>query len=62
MILTIEIPQEFEDDFNKDRFNDCFGRVKADLKGGNAVLCGLYEYETLEMLEDALRYAEGIER
>lgn len=47
--VLIEIPDEFENDL-KDKFNDFFGRVKADLKGcAETLLCGNYEMETIDM-------------
>lgn len=60
MILQIEIPEEFEDDFKKDCFNECFERIDADIdfKG----LAGLYEVETLKMLKIAFMNAKIIKR
>lgn len=47
--VLIEIPDEFENDL-KDKFNDFFGRVKADLKDSSeTLLCGNYEMETIDM-------------
>ena len=31
MKLMLTIPDEFKNDFNKDHFADCFGRVLADI-------------------------------
>ena len=31
MKIIIEIPKEFEIDYNKDKFEDFFGRVKTDI-------------------------------
>lgn len=47
MKLIIEIPTEFETDYNDDKFNDFFSRVLCDIKNGT--LCGNYEMETAEM-------------
>ena len=47
MKAIIEIPNyEFDDDV-KDRFQDYFNRVKADIADGT--VCGNYELETTEM-------------
>ena len=47
MKVIIEIPNyEFDDDV-KDRFQDYFNRVKADIADGT--VCGNYELETTEM-------------
>ena len=47
--VLIEIPDEFENDL-EDKFNDFFGRVKADLGDcSEALLCGNYEMETIDM-------------
>lgn len=47
MKLIIEIPTEFETDYNDDKFKDFFSRVLCDIKNGT--LCGNYEMETAEM-------------
>ena len=47
MKLIIDIPKEFETDYNGDKFNDFFSRVLCDIEKG--VLCGNYEKETAEM-------------
>lgn len=57
MKLVIEIPQEFECDWNRDKFHDCFNRVLADL-GGMYSVSGRYEKETIKMLESAFRDAK----
>lgn len=47
MKVIIEIPNyEFDDDV-KDKFQDYFNRVKADIADGT--VCGNYELETTEM-------------
>lgn len=51
MRIEIEIPKEFEDDYDADRFSDFFSRVICDIKDG--VLCGNYEKETALMLRTA---------
>lgn len=47
MKLIIDIPKEFESDYNGDKFKDFFSRVLCDIEKG--VLCGNYEKETAEM-------------
>ena len=62
MKITIEIPKEFERDFNQDRFGNYFGRVLADTLYHpcieNANLCGNYENETTRMFIKAFHNAE----
>ena len=61
MRIEIEIPKEFETDFNKDKFKDCFERIMADIKhsleNGDCLCAGRYEHETIEMLEKAFQNA-----
>ena len=47
MKLIIDIPTEFETDYNGDKFKDFFSRVLCDID--KSVLCGNYEKETAEM-------------
>ena len=49
MIILIDIPKEFEVDYNADRFAEFFHRRFADM----GTCCGNYEYETEEMMEKA---------
>ena len=51
MRIEIDIPKEFEEHFNQDKFKDSFERIMADLK--NCLCAGNYEYETIKMLEKA---------
>lgn len=60
MKLVVEIPEEFEHDWNDDKFHDCFERVLADL-GGMYRVSGRYEKETIKMLEGAFRDAKECE-
>ena len=46
MKIVIEIPEEFEIDYNTDKFKDFFQRILADMN----CICGNYERETAEML------------
>lgn len=53
MKIEIEIPEEFEIDFNTDKFKDFFERAKADMN----CLCGNYEKETADMFIEAFNNA-----
>ena len=55
MKLTIDIPEEFNGDFQKDRFKEFFDRVIADIDMEG--LCGNYEAETAEMLKKSFQNA-----
>lgn len=48
MKIEIEIPKEFEVDYNENKFRDFFSRVLCDIEKGKC-LCGNYEIETVEM-------------
>ena len=54
MKVTFEIPAEFEEEWNKDRFEDTFLRLRADCHA----MAGNYEIETLEMLTAAFQNAQ----
>ena len=49
MKILIDIPKEFEADYNTDRFAEFFHRCLADMD----TCCGNYEQETAEMMEKA---------
>lgn len=56
--IVLKIPEEFEEDFNTDRFRECFMRVLFDCKAWDyAGISGNYEHETLNMLLDAFSKA-----
>lgn len=56
--IVLKIPEEFEQDFNTDRFKESFERVLFDCKAWNyAGISGNYEHETLKMLLDAFSEA-----
>ena len=55
MRIEIEIPKEFECDYNEDKFDEFFGRVLCDIADGT--MCGRYEKETAQML--LLAFAES---
>lgn len=64
MRLEIEIPEAFEKHFNYDRFKDSLERIMADIEYhsdiGVSLMSGTYEYETIEMLENAFKSAKPI--
>lgn len=49
MKILIDIPKEFEADYNTDRFAEFFQRCLADM----CTCCGNYEFETAEMMKKA---------
>ena len=51
MRIEIEIPKEFEEHFNQDKFEDSLNRLYADVH----LLAGNYERELAEMLIKAFR-------
>lgn len=65
MKLVVEIPKEFENDFDKvnfltladTRFEDSLNRIKADLKN-NSTLSGNYELEIIDMLIKTFKNAK----
>ena len=63
MKIEIEIPKEFEEHFNKDKFKDSFERIMVDiwnlLENKNCLCAGNYEYETIKMLEKALENSKS---
>lgn len=58
MKIIIDIPAEFEVDFNTDKFKDFFSRVVADIDCNG--LCGNYEKETAEMFREAFENGETV--
>lgn len=57
MKIVIDIPEEFENHFNSDRFEDSLARVASDIESFGFVLAGRYEQETITMLRKALKNA-----
>lgn len=51
MKIEIEIPKEFEEHFNQDRFEDALQRLSADAH----LIAGNYEQETAIMLIKAFK-------
>lgn len=61
MKVTIEIPEEFEEHFSQDRFEDSLMRVEVDIDENREFgLSGLYEIELVAMLRNALSNAVEI--
>ena len=58
MIIQLEIPSEFESNYDNDRFLDFFRRVLEDIDCNG--LCGNYEVETAEMMADAFKNSKPI--
>ena len=55
MQIILNIPKEFEEHYNKDRFKDSLSRVAFDIRSYNYEgLAGNYDIEALEMLIKAL--------
>lgn len=58
MKIVLEIPKEFQEEYLANRFVETFQRVRADLNyyfeaTKHYTLAGNYEFETLEMLQEA---------
>ena len=60
MKITIEIPEDFENEYNNDKFSDTFIRVLSDLLllQKDMILTGHYEIETLKMLRQSFEESE----
>lgn len=58
MTISLEIPSEFESDYDNDRFLDFFRRVSEDIDCSG--LCGNYEAETIEMMACAFNESKPI--
>lgn len=61
MKLVIDIPKEFEQHFNEDRFADSLARLACDIENHTVSLSGRYEWETIDMLQKAFENAEIID-
>lgn len=55
MDLVIKIPKEFEEEFNRDKFEDSLSRVASDIESFGFQLAGRYELETITMLREAFK-------
>ncbi len=61
MNIEITIPKEWEKEFTKDKFEESFNRIIADLNCEETrTLVGNYELETLNMLKNAIIKAKTI--
>ena len=58
MIIQLEIPSEFENDYKKDRFDEFFRRVFIDINYSK--MCGNYEAEIAVMMADAFKESKPI--
>ena len=58
MKLLIEIPKEFEEHFNMDKFKDSLERIGIGVDDPESMLVSRYDYELIEMLRDAFIKAE----
>ena len=61
MRVVIDIPKEFEQHFNEDKFKDSLLRLKTDTQDGlehDDTISGIYEIELLDMLVEAFGKAE----
>ena len=64
--ITLTIPDEFEGDFDENRFHEFFERTKGELRhqtnnpDGIGIIFGNYEVETMLMLEQAFDEAEVV--
>lgn len=55
MKIVMDIPESIAADFTRDRFEDFFQRVLADMNQGR--VCGNYEREIAEVLTSSLKTA-----
>lgn len=58
MIIQLEIPTEFENDYQNDRFDDFFKRVNASIN--HFSIFGNYEAEITQMMADAFKESRPI--
>ncbi len=58
MKIEIIIPKEFESDYTENKFQEAFARVLSDIHSNISTdtpsVAGNYEYETLNMLSEAI--------
>lgn len=67
MKIVIDIPEEFEEHFKRDHFEDSLARIETDI---HTLRCkrmsGIYEQETISMIHkafvDAVPYKEVVEK
>lgn len=59
--IILEIPSEFEEEYESNKFFESFMRVLTDVKSiENFKLSGNYEFETLNMLIKAFKNSEVV--
>ena len=58
MIIQLEIPTEFENDYQNDRFDDFFKRVNASIN--HFSIFGNYEAEITQMMAAAFKESKPI--
>ena len=58
MIIQLEIPKNFESEYQKDKFDEFFRRVYADIDGSG--MCGNYELGTTLMMAAAFKESKPI--
>lgn len=58
MQIILDIPKEFEEHFNMDRFEDSLERVCTSIQHDRYTISGRYEFEVIEMLKKALLKAK----
>lgn len=64
--IMLTIPDEFEGDFDDNRFHEFFGRTEGELRhqtnnpDGIGIIFGNYEVEIMRMLEQAFDEAEVV--
>jgi len=62
MKIMIDIPKDFEEHFNQDKFKDSIGRITADVISqvySEDSISGNYEIELLEMLSEVFEKTES---
>ena len=59
MRIEIEIPKEFEGDYDSDRFGDFFSRAMIDIETMQG-MSGRYEIETAEMIKKAFAESKKV--
>ena len=63
MKVMIDIPKEFEQHFDEDKFKDSLLRLKVDVNYAlerDETISGLYEIELIDMLVEAFEKAEEV--
>lgn len=58
MTIQLEIPDEFESHYKKDKFDGYFRRVCSDID--IRWTCGVLAYKTIKMMHDAFEHSKPI--